>query len=154
PPLSRPSARIAERPPRLRLGIIGCGAITETAHLPAALSSPLIEVTALSDPEPARFEYLVKRYGLARIGCTDHRAVLGRVDAVVLALPNHLHAPIGMEFLEHGIHVLCEKPLALTTAECERLSRAARAKSATLAVGYVTRFFPSVRLLKRLIDAR
>jgi predicted dehydrogenase len=138
----------------VRLGIIGCGAITENAHLPATLSSPLIEVTALSDPNSARLEYLLKLYGLPQIGYTDHRAVLDRVDAVILALPNHLHTPIGVEFLERGIHVLCEKPLALTTAECERLCRAARANCATLAVGYVTRFFPSTRLLKRLIDSK
>ena len=146
--------RTAERPPRLRLGIIGCGAITETAHLPAALSSPLIEVTALSDPDSARVEYLLRLYGLPRIGYTNHRSVLDRVDAVILALPNHLHAPIGVEFLERRIHVLCEKPLAPTTGECERLCRAARANSAMLAVGYVTRFFPSTRLLKQLIDSR
>ena len=79
--------------------------------------------------------------------------MLDRVDAVVLALPNHLHAPIGEEFLNRRIHVLCEKPLAPTSAECERVCRAARANSAVLAVGYVTRFFPSTRLLKRLIDS-
>jgi predicted dehydrogenase len=79
--------------------------------------------------------------------------VLDRVDAVVLALPNHLHASIGLEFLERRIPVLSEKPLAPTSAECERLCRAARANSAVLSVGYVTRFFPSTRLLKRLIDS-
>jgi predicted dehydrogenase len=146
--------RAAERPQRLRLGIIGCGAITETAHLPAALSSPLIELTALSDPNPARLEYLLRLHGLPPIGFSDHRSVLDRVDAVVLALPNHLHAPIGEEFLDRRIHVLCEKPLAPTSAACERLCRAARANSAVLAVGFVTRFFPSTKLLKRLIDSR
>jgi len=143
----------AERPRKLRLGIIGCGTITETAHLPAALSSPLIELTALSDPNAKRREYLLRLHGLPPIGFSDHRSVLDRVDAVVLALPNHLHAPIGEEFLDRRIHVLCEKPLAPTSAECERLCRAARANSAVLAVGYVTRFFPSTRLLKRLIDS-
>ena len=146
--------RAADLSPKLRLGVIGCGAITENAHLPAALSSPLIDVTALSDPDSARLEHLLRQYGLPRIGHTDHRSVLDRVDAVILALPNHLHTPIGVEFLERGIHVLCEKPLALTTAECERLCRAARANCATLAVGYVTRFFPSTGLLKRLIDSK
>lgn len=138
----------------LRLGIIGCGAITESAHLPAALDSPLVEVAALCDSVAQRVRYLQRLYGLADVGCTDHRAIFDRVDAVVLAVPNHLHAPIAIDFLSRGIHVLCEKPLATTSADCERLCSAAHARSAVLAVGYVTRFFPSTALTKQLLDSK
>jgi predicted dehydrogenase len=136
---------------KIRLGIVGCGAITEAAHLPAALSSPAVEVVALSDTNAARLGYVQQLYALPDIGFVDYRALFDRVDAVVLALPNHLHAPIGLEFLRRGIHVLCEKPLALTSGECQQLCQAAREHAATLAVGYVARFFPSTALAKQLI---
>jgi predicted dehydrogenase len=83
----------------------------------------------------------------------DYRAAFGLVDAVILALPNHLHAPIGCEFLAHGIHVLCEKPLGSSVTECEELCRVARASKSVLAVGYVTRFFPSTEMTKYLIES-
>lgn len=141
-------------PHRLRLGIIGCGAIAEISHLRSALALPLVDVVALSDSDPARLRRLRRLYDLPDIGFTDYREVLGRVDAVVLAVPNHLHACLGADFLTRGIHVLCEKPLAPNMAECERLCHVARSNSAVLAVGYVTRFFPSTLLTRELLDRR
>jgi UDP-N-acetylglucosamine 3-dehydrogenase len=138
----------------VRIGIIGCGAIAEGAHLPAVLSSPQVELTALSDLNASRLQWLRRRYHLGPIAFPDYREVVGRVDAVILALPNHLHAPVGMEFLSRGIHVLCEKPLALTRHECEQLCLAARSTSSVLAVGFVARFFPSTELTKRLLESQ
>ena len=138
----------------LRLGIIGAGAITETAHLPAAFACADVEVTALVDASEARLTYMRDQYALACPTFTDYRACMPLVDAVVLALPNALHASIGSAFLEQGIHVLCEKPLAVTEEECRQLCAAAERGGAVLAVGFVTRFFPSTMLVKRLIDER
>ncbi len=138
----------------LRIGIIGCGAIAEGAHLPAVLSSPLAELTAMSDLSASRLEYLRRRYRLGPIAFGDYREVVPRVDAVILALPNHLHAAVGVELLSRGIHVLCEKPLALTRQECERFCHAARSTSSVLAVGFVARFFPSTELTKQLVESQ
>jgi predicted dehydrogenase len=138
---------------RVRIGIIGCGAIAEGAHLPAVLSSPQVELTAISDLSTARLEWLRRRYRLGPIAVPDYREVVGRVDAVILALPNHLHAPVGVELLSRGIHVLCEKPLALTRQECEQLCQTARSTSSVLAVGFVARFFPSTELTKQLVES-
>ena len=137
----------------LRLGIIGCGAITEFAHLPAAMSSPKVQVTALVDSEKSRAARLARKSRLAIVTSTDYREILDQVDAVILAVPNHLHLPIGRELLSRRIHVLCEKPLAIRRTECEQLCRIARDSSAVLAVGYFTRFFPSTRLLKHLLES-
>jgi len=138
----------------VRIGIVGCGAIAEGAHLPAVLSSPGVELTAISDLSAARLEWLRRRYRLGPIARLDYREVVGQVDAVILALPNHLHAPVALELLSHGIHVLCEKPLALTRHECEQLCQTARSTSSVLAVGFVARFFPSTELTKQLVDSR
>src|SRR2546427_1671426 len=138
-------------PAKIRLGIIGCGAIAEGAHLPAALALPNADLTVLSDTSAARLRNIQTEFGLDSIGFTDYRQIFGRVDAVVLALPNVLHAPVGCEFLSRGIHVLCEKPLAPSAEECEAMCRAAAESRAVLAVGYVTRFHPSTELSRELI---
>jgi predicted dehydrogenase len=137
---------------KVRLGIVGCGAIAEGAHLPAALTSDAVELTALVDSSEARLRQLKRRYGLECLMTTDVREIKPEVDAVVLALPNALHSSIGADFLSQGIHVLCEKPLARTVAECNVMCAAAQAASAILAVGYMTRFYPSTRLTKELLD--
>jgi UDP-N-acetylglucosamine 3-dehydrogenase len=141
-------------PHRIRLGIIGCGAITESAHLPAALSSSAVELTALCDQSEPRRNYLQRLFGLKAIGFHDHRDVMAHVDAVILALPNHLHASIGCDLLSRGIHVLCEKPLATSRSECDQLCQAARSTNSILAVGYFTRFYPSTDLTKNLLESR
>src|SRR5262249_14601033 len=100
---------------RLRVGIIGCGAIAENSHLPALLSSPLVELVAICDVSNSRLSYIQRQFSLGKaIAALDYRQLFDLVDAVVLTLPNHLHTPVGCEFLSRGIHVLCEKPLAAT----------------------------------------
>lgn len=71
---------------------------------------------------------------------TDYREVLPDADAVLLALPHHLHHPIGKECLEAGVHVLMEKPLANTEEECLDLIAAADKSGATLMTAYCMRF--------------
>lgn len=138
-------------PATIRLGIIGCGAIAEGAHLPAALTLPNVELTVLSDTNAARLRQIQTDFGLDSIGFTDYRQTFERVDAVILALPNTFHAPVSCEFLSRGIHVLCEKPLAPSAQECDAMCRAAAESRAVLAVGYVTRFYPSTELTRELI---
>lgn len=149
---------LSEQSPRasgtIRLGIVGCGAITENAHLPAALASATVNVAALVDTSENRMQSLQRQFGLEAVLATDFRQILDRVDAVLLALPNAAHAPVGIACLSNGIHVLCEKPLAVSAAECEQLCQAARKSSSVLAVGLVTRFFPSTQLTRQLIESR
>ena len=137
---------------RLRLGIVGCGAIAESAHLPAALRSDRVDVVALADANKARLRYLQGQFGLRVAAASDYRELFDQVAAVVIALPNSLHAPVALQFLRRGIHVLCEKPLAPTSGECGELCEAARSNHVVLAVGYVTRFFPSTELTRTLLE--
>jgi predicted dehydrogenase len=137
---------------KLRLAIVGCGAITENSHLPAILSSSLVDLVAICDANETRLRYLRRQFALrSAIATSDYRELFGVVDAVVLALPNHLHGGVGCEFLSRGIHVLCEKPLAVSRDECEQLCNAARDGNSVLTVGYHTRFYPSTELTRELI---
>lgn len=135
----------------IRLAVIGCGAVTEICHLPAAQLVPEIEIAALVDANLARAQALGERF---RVGswAADYRQLPEPVDGVILALPNHLHAPVTLEFLERGIPVLVEKPMALTVTEAEAMVTAAAAKGVALQVGLMYRFCNGARLLKRAVE--
>ncbi len=134
----------------LDLAIVGCGAITELAHLPAAAALPELRVTALIDTRRERAEALARRWGVPE-AVADAAALRRRPDAALIALPHHLHAPVSLDFLRQGVHVLVEKPMALTVADCDAMIRAAVAAQAQLAVGLVRRFFPAHRTVKTLL---
>jgi len=132
------------------IAIIGCGAVTERGHLPAALRLDRGQVTALVDKNRSRAQELAGRFGVPHVA-TDYTQVFDQVDAAIVALPHYLHAPVSIDFLKRGIHVLVEKPLALNVAECDAMIEAAQQGGATLAVGIMRRFLPSYQFVKALV---
>ena len=136
----------------IRIAIVGCGSITEGAHLPAVLASPEVQLVGLVDTSENRLRSLKEKFGPQIPGFRDYKELFDKVDAVVLALPNFLHASVGTEFLKRGIPVLCEKPLSVRKAESVQLCEAATSGGAVLAVGFVTRFFPSTLLTRHLLE--
>jgi len=135
-----------------RLAIVGAGMITRESHLPSALASTLVEVTALVDPVAQRAAALAREYGIAPRIATHVGEVLGDIDGAVIATPNHTHAAIAVECLRSGVPVLIEKPLASSHQEGLAIVRAAEESGQAVAVGYATRFRESVVLLKSLLD--
>jgi len=135
----------------LRLGIVGCGAVTQICHLPAARSVPDVEVVALADLNPARARFLAARFGVPRYS-PDYHAWLGEVDGVILALPHALHVPVASELLERGLPVLLEKPLAVTVREAEALVSRVAATGTPLQPGYMFRHNRSARVVKQLLE--
>ena len=126
----------------LRLAIVGCGAVAERCHLPALALSGKARPTILGDANLTRARELARRFSVP--GTTDdYRTIFGQVDAAIVALPHYLHAPVSADLLSHGIHVLVEKPMATTAAECDTMIEAANKSGVTLAVGIVRRFLPS-----------
>ena len=136
----------------LRIAVVGCGAIAELQHLPALAASRAARATALVDRDLSRARSLARRWGVARVAA-DVGEVLGEVDAAIVALPNHLHAPVAGELLRQGVHVLVEKPMAPTVAECDAMIAAAASSGATLAVGLEFRFFDSTDVVRELLAA-
>jgi predicted dehydrogenase len=135
-----------------RLAIVGAGMITRGSHLPSALASTLIEVTALVDPVAGRAAALAGEYGIAPRIATRIGEVLGHIEGAVIATPNHTHAAIAVECLRSGVPVLIEKPLASSCQEGLAIVRAAEESGQVVAVGYATRFRESTLLLKSLLD--
>ncbi len=143
----------AEGERRIRFGVVGCGAVSERYHLPALARAPDVELVALVDPVRERAATLAERFGAPVVG-EHHRELVGRVDAAVVAAPNRLHEPVAVDLLAEGVHVLVEKPMALDTAECDRMIDAASSSGAVLAVGHDFRFFPTAGYVKDLLSAR
>jgi myo-inositol 2-dehydrogenase/D-chiro-inositol 1-dehydrogenase len=134
---------------RLRFGIIGAGRWAEV-HREAlgAVGAELVAVACASEATRARVE---RAWGVE--ASTDLQAFLARgLDAVIVASPNYLHAEHGMAALEAGAHVLVEKPMALTVADCQRLLAAAERAGRVLAVGLELRVFTLFARVKQLLD--
>lgn len=136
---------------KLRVGVIGCGAVAEIGHLPALRSNPDCTVTALIDKNVERLKELARIYK-PEITDTDYRRCLRQIDAAVVALPHSLHAPVTAELLENGVHVLVDKPMAMTAAQCDQMIAAAERAQRLLAVGLMRRFIYAASLAKTLID--
>jgi predicted dehydrogenase len=136
---------------KVRVGVVGCGAIAKLSHLPALAQCDAMELAALVDVDAERAAALAATYGSPSV-LTDYRALKGRVDAAVVALPNHLHAPVSVYLLRHGIHVLVEKPMALNVRQCDEMIEAAARTHTVLTVGLDFRFFQACRFVKRLLS--
>lgn len=138
---------------RLRVAIVGCGAIAD-AHARALAHSTEARCTAVFDVDRAR------AVALARTWCPD-AVVLGSIDeaprhadAAIVATPNAYHAATTLTLLRAGLHVLCEKPLAIAAADAESMLAAARAANRVLACGFVRRQYPATELVRQLLARR
>ncbi len=138
------------REPKLRLAVVGCGAITSLQHLPAIALSDRAEAAVLVDVDARRAGQLAERFAVPEVA-TDTARLPERVDAAVVALPNHLHAPVSIDLLRRGLHVLVEKPMAMNVRECDEMIAAAAGSGAVLAVGHEFRFFDSSRFVRNLL---
>lgn len=131
---------------QLRLAVVGCGAVAASHYLPSIAASRWARATLLVDRDQARARALAARHEVPAVS-GDVSAVAEHAEAAVLSLPNHLHAPVAVDLLRQGIHVLVEKPMAISAAECDAMIEAAAASGAVLAVGLQFRSFDSTALV-------
>lgn len=136
----------------IKIAIIGTGIIA-ASHIDAISKLDCCEISALCDLNEARVKELAKSLSVPYF--LDYRDIPDKVecDAVILNLPHGLHAPASVFFLERGIHVLVEKPMANTVAECEEMIAAEKRGGARLAVAHVQRFFKANRIIKNIVDS-
>ncbi len=148
---------------KLRLGMVGGGqgAFIGAVHRLAARLDDRFELVAgalSSDPQRARESALETGIGSER-GYADWREMARAeairedgIDVVAIVTPNHLHAPVATAFLEAGIHVICDKPLAVSLEEGEALARLAREKRKLFALTHVYSGYPLVRHARALVE--
>jgi predicted dehydrogenase len=146
---------------RLRLGMVGGGqgAFIGAVHRIAARLDDRFELVAGAlSSDPWRAQASAAEAGIARSYADWNemaRAEAARddgIDAVAIVTPNHLHAPVATAFLEAGIHVVCDKPLAISLAEGEALARLAREKNKLFALTHTYSGYPLVRHARELIE--
>ncbi len=129
---------------QVRYAVVGLGHIAQVAVLPAfANARRNSRLAALVSGDAEKLAAMAAKYGPAKTcGYDGYDALLasGEIDAVYLALPNSLHADHAIRAARAGIHVLCEKPMAVTEEECEQMAGAARAAGVRLMVAYRLHF--------------
>ena len=129
---------------RVRYAVVGLGHIAQAAVLPAFRHAPRnSELVALVSSQPKKLETLGRRYGVKQLwGYEAFDSLLseGLVDAVYIALPNHMHRDFTERAARAGVHVLCEKPMAITARDCEAMIRATEKAGVKLMIAYRLHF--------------
>lgn len=132
----------------IRTAVIGVGQMGRY-HVAVFAELANVELVGIVDVDPDKAQDLAKTYNT--VGLTDYRALVGEVDVVSIAVPTALHYAIASEFLDAGVHVLIEKPIAPTLTEAKELFELARRRRAVLHVGHVERFNGAVQELKNIV---
>lgn len=148
----RPDAE-GDAPP-FRVVVAGIGSFTQRVLLPGLLATPSVEVAGIFGRTRERVRDTAARLG-AGAAFDDYAAMLDatRPDAVVIATPNDVHAPMVLEAVGRGLHVLCEKPLGTNLAEAEAMDRAARGAGVRTAMNFTYRSTTPFRHAWALIKA-
>ena len=138
---------------KLRVGVIGLGWPGQQ-HLEAYLGREDVDVAGVSDLNAELAERVRTRLGIRAPLYADYREMLAAdVDAVSICTPNFLHAPMAIDALDAGKHVLLEKPLANTLAEGERIAEKVRSSDRKFMMAFNNRYRRDSRVLKRQIEA-
>lgn len=124
---------------KIRYAIVGLGWFAQVAAMPSFPSAENSEIVALVSDDPTKQKELSQKYGIQHTYSYDQYEdclTSGNVDAVYIALPNHLHCEYTVRAANQGIHVLCEKPMATTVAEGEQMIEACRRNNVKLMIAY------------------
>jgi predicted dehydrogenase len=137
---------------RLRWGVLSTAKIGRTKVIPGIAKAPNCELVAIASRDHATAERVADGLGIPHAH-GSYEALLAdeSVDAVYIPLPNHLHAEWAVKALEAGKHVLCEKPLALSAAEAERMAEVAERTGRGLMEAFMYRLHPSWIAVRALV---
>ncbi|HLA42436.1 MAG TPA: Gfo/Idh/MocA family oxidoreductase [Aggregatilineales bacterium] len=139
----------------VRVGMIGTSWWADVMHVPALMNHPGAEVVAICGRNAERTQAKAAQWNIPN-AYTDYREMIGNntlaMDAVVIATPNESHHAIAMTAMNAGLHVLCEKPLAMNYAEAKEMADTAAAKGLITLVPFTYAFMPTARYMKELVD--
>ena len=132
----------------IRVGVIGVGYLGKF-HAEKYAAMDNVRLVGVADIDRSRAEDLAARFGSRAF--TDYRDLLSLVDAVSIVVPTESHFSVGLEFLDHGVDVLIEKPMTTTLKQADELIDVAESRGRILQVGHLERFNPAVLALKDII---
>ncbi len=135
------------------VGVVGTSWWADAMYLPALQDHPYGQVTAICGRNPERTRQMAERWHILK-AYTDYKAMIksGDIQAIIVATNNDSHYPITMAALEAGLHVLCEKPLAMTYAQAHEMAEFADQKGVKNMTPFTYRFMPAARYLKELVE--
>jgi len=140
---------------RLKVGIIGCGGIANGKHLPALKAINRVDIVAFCDLIEEKAVKAAKEYGTpdAKV-YTDYKELLKdeSIDVCYVLTPNRSHAPISIDAMNAGKHVMCEKPMAKTAEEARQMVETAKATGKKLTIGYQHRHKAEAHYVKSVIE--
>lgn len=140
---------------RLQVAVVGCGVQAQLALIPALIANPSIELVALCDTDVRKLHLLSARYNIKRYYTDfDRLKEDSEVNAVVIATPNYLHAPMAMAAMENGKDVLCEMPLAVNASETEEILLTAQRTRRRVMPCLVSRLRADVQIVKRYVEGK
>lgn len=135
------------------VGMAGTSWWADAMHLPALASHPQARTIAICGRNRHNAETMAQRWGIPQV-YTDYAEMIDSadLDAIVISTTNDSHYPITMKAFERGLHVLCEKPIAMTYAQAREMANTASAKNLKTLVPFTYSFMPTARYLKELIS--
>ncbi len=140
---------------KIKVGIIGCGGIANGKHMPSLSKLSDVEMVAFCDIVLEKAEKAKEKYGTpdAKV-YTDYQELLKdpEIEVIHVCTPNRSHAPISIDSLHAGKHVMCEKPMAKTAEDARKMVAAAKETGKKLTIGYQHRHKPESIYLKSVID--
>lgn len=138
---------------KVRVGIIGTSWWADMMYLPSLQSHPQAEIAAICGRNRERAEEMASKYAIPQV-FTDYQELIdkGGVQALVVATPDDLHHPITMTALDAGLHVLCEKPMALNAQHAREMYEKAEERGIKHMILFTSRWLPHFRYVKELID--
>lgn len=138
---------------KVRVGVVGTSWFADGFHLPTLASHPRAEITAICGRTRERAEELATKYSIPHV-FTDYQEMItsGTLDALVVVTPDVLHYPITMAALKAGLHVMCEKALAMNTVQAREMYETAEAARRKHMVMFTWHWLPHFRYLQQLIE--
>ncbi|MDP8256236.1 MAG: Gfo/Idh/MocA family oxidoreductase [Candidatus Alcyoniella australis] len=134
---------------KIRAGVVGVGHMGRF-HVSAYTEIIDVELVGVCDADAQRVAKVAEHYKTR--GVTDYREMFGEVDVVSIAVPTELHVQVARDFLEAGIHVLLEKPIARSFSDAHELFTFAQEKDLVLQIGHVERFNGAINEIKKIVE--
>lgn len=136
---------------RLKIGIVGAGGIATDRHIPTFQQFQEVSVSHIYDIDAEKAKIVATKFGIEHV-CDTYEEMLEAVDAVIITTPNKFHALYTIQALNKNVHVMSEKPMALTSDECDAMIEAESKSDGILHIAYHYRFMKEAMAAKHMID--
>ncbi len=140
---------------KMKVGIIGCGSITQFGHLPAIQKTDLIDLIALCDLDELLLKNISSTYKISKT-YVDYKDLLDNkeIEAIIIAVPDPYHIPLAKKCLKANKHILIEKPIAKSSAEAEELLLFNKNNNNIIQIGNMKRCDPGIQFAKQFIKKK